>query len=170
MTESVSTMHIPPIPEPAQPLDARAQRLWFIEELIWWGIVVPVIIAAAVGVTIWRDFSWLWATLIGIGIVAIASASVWLTPRLRYRQWRYEIRESEVDLRHGLFTHTRQLVPMARIQHVDTRRGVLQRRFGLASVVFYTAAGAIEIPALAVEVANDVRDRIARLANVHDDL
>ena len=170
MTEAVSTMHISPIPEPSQPLDARAKRLWLIEELIWWGITVPIVIGVAVGITIWQDFSWLWATLIGIGIVAIGTTSTVLAPRLRYRQWRYDIREGEVDLRHGLFTHTRQLVPMARIQHVDTRRGLLQRRFGLASVVFYTAAGAIEIPALAVEVASDVRDRIARLANVHDDL
>jgi membrane protein YdbS with pleckstrin-like domain len=65
---------------------------------------------------------------------------------------------------------TRQLIPMSRIQHVDTRRGPLQQRFGLSSVVFYTAAGSMEIPALSQERAADVRDRIAELAKVHDDL
>ena len=89
---------------------------------------------------------------------------------MRYRQWRFEIREDEVDLLHGIVVRTRQIVPMSRIQHVDTTRGPLQRRYGLASVVFYTAAGSMTIPALSVERAADVRDRIAALAKVHDDL
>lgn len=170
MTESVSTLPIQPIPEPGQQLDPRARRQWYLEEIIWWVFAVPVVVAASAVIVWWRDFSWLWPTLIAIAMLALAIGSTMITPRLRYRQWRYEIRESEVDLKHGLFTHTRQLVPMARIQHVDTRRGPLQRRFGLSSVIFYTAAGAIEIPALSVEVASEVRDRIATLANVHDDL
>jgi membrane protein YdbS with pleckstrin-like domain len=168
MTEFVSTLPIQPIPEPGQQLDPRARRQWYLEEIIWWAFVVPVVVAASAIIVWWRDFSWLWPTLIAVAMLAIAIGSTLITPRLRYRQWRYVIRESEVDLKHGLFTHTRQLVPMARIQHVDTRRGPLQRRFGLSSVIFYTAAGAIEIPALSVEVASEVRDRIATLANVHD--
>jgi membrane protein YdbS with pleckstrin-like domain len=121
-------------------------------------------------VTVWRDFDWIWPGLVIAAFLALATASTLISPNIRYRQWRYEIRESEVDLKFGFVTHVRQLVPMARIQHVDTRRGPLQRRFGLASVILYTAAGSIEIPALSVEVATDVRDRIATLANVHDDL
>ena len=41
---------------------------------------------------------------------------------------------------------------------------------GLATVVFHTAAGANEIPALTVEVAGQVRDRIATLARTADEL
>ena len=59
---------------------------------------------------------------------------------------------------------------MARIQHVDTTRSPLQRRYGLASVILYTAAGANEIPALADPVAESVRFRIAALANTRDDV
>ncbi len=47
---------------------------------------------------------------------------------------------------------------------------VLQRRYGLDCVVLYTAAGANEIPALADEVAGEVRDRIAGLANLNQQL
>lgn len=170
MTEFLSTLAIEPIPEPGQQLDPRARKQWYIEELIWWVIAVPVVVGAVVGISMWRDIFWLWPALISLAMFTLAVGSTLLTPRLRYRQWRYEIRENEVDLKYGLLTHTRQLIPMARIQHVDTKRGPLQRRFGLASVVLFTAAGAIEIPALSVEIAGEVRDRIATLANVHDDL
>ena len=59
---------------------------------------------------------------------------------------------------------------MARVQHVDTRRGPLQRRPGLSTVVFYTAAGLNEIPQLAQRTATEVRDRIAELTRTADEL
>jgi len=69
-----------------------------------------------------------------------------------------------------VWTITRVRVPMARIQHVDIRRGPLERRYGLATVVLFTAAGAHAIPGLALEVADQLRDRIAALANTRDDV
>jgi membrane protein YdbS with pleckstrin-like domain len=64
----------------------------------------------------------------------------------------------------------RTLVPLARIQHVDTRQGPLQRRFGLSTVVFYTAAGPNQIPELSTPIAAGVRDRIAVLTGEQDEL
>jgi len=93
-----------------------------------------------------------------------------LESELGQRSEALRAREDEVDLQHGVLVKTRQLIPMSRIQHVDTRRGPLQQRFGLSSVVFFTAAGSMEIPALSQEHAADVRNRIAALAKVHDDL
>ena len=95
---------------------------------------------------------------------------VGLLPTLLWRRWRYEIRPLEIDLQRGLVQVTRTLVPMTRVQHVDTRRGPLQRRLGLATVVFYTAAGPNEIPQLAQKTAAEVRDRIAELTRTADEL
>ena len=64
----------------------------------------------------------------------------------------------------------RTLVPMARVQHVDTRRGVLEQSLGVATVVFHTAAGTNAIPALLAREATEVRDRIATLARTPDEL
>jgi membrane protein YdbS with pleckstrin-like domain len=100
-----------------------------------------------------------------------------LTPRAArssagsgWRRWRYEIREDEVDLQRGIAWVSRTLVPLARIQHVDTQSGPLQRRFGLATVVFYTAAGPNQIPELSAPVAAEVRERIAELTRGQDEL
>lgn len=156
--------------EPRDRLDPRAKRVWFISEIVQ--TVVWTVIAIAIAFVLIRVFDrdWLWPVVVAGAIFALSAIWAFVGPSLRYRQWRYEIREDEVDLQHGILVKTRQLVPMARIQHVDTRRGPLQQRFGLASVVFFTAAGSMEIPALSEEHAADVRNRIADLAKVHDDL
>lgn len=102
--------------------------------------------------------------------LALAVVSVGILPGLRWRRWRYEIRAEEVDLQRGVYWVSRTLVPLARIQHVDTRQGPLQRRFGLATVVFYTAAGPNQIPELSSPVAAEVRDRISELTREADEL
>jgi membrane protein YdbS with pleckstrin-like domain len=75
-----------------------------------------------------------------------------------------------VDIRRGTLTITRTLVPMLRVQHVDTRRDVLEQLLGLATVVFHTAAGENRIPALPLAEAGLVRERIAELARTADEL
>ena len=116
------------------------------------------------------DRSFLVGSLPVLVVLALAVLSVAVIPDLRWRRWRYEIRPDEVDLQRGIFWIARTLVPLARIQHVDTRQGPLQRRFGLATVVFYTAAGPNQIPELSTPVAADARDRIAELTTEQDEL
>ncbi len=66
---------------------------------------------------------------------------------------------------------TTSIVPHARIQHVDTRHGPIDRWLGLAGVVVFTAGnrGAIlTIPALEAEEAEEIRDRLAAQSGVGD--
>ena len=65
---------------------------------------------------------------------------------------------------------TRTLVPMLRVQHVDTTQGPLDQALGLATVVVHTAAGTTTIPALDEGHAGRLRDRIAALARTADEL
>jgi membrane protein YdbS with pleckstrin-like domain len=156
--------------EPKERLDPRAKALWRLSGLLE---MLPVLAAGA-------GTGWA-AARFGEQPPAVAAVPVLVTllatlinalvlPELRWRRWRYEIREDEVDLQRGVFWVVRTLVPFARIQHVDTRSGPLQRRFGLATVVFYTAAGPNRIPELSAPVAAEVRDRIAELTRERDEL
>ncbi len=159
------------LPEARYQLDPRAKSLWRVEWVISGAIMVTFTAAVVFGLRLlFFDYDIMWAFGITGAVAIFALLNIWFSPNLRYRYWRYEIRADEADLQHGWLTRTRQLIPMSRIQHVDTNRGPLERRFGLASVVLYTAAGASLIPALADDVAADARDRIATLAHVHDDL
>ena len=76
------------------------------------------------------------------------SSAIVVVPELRWARWRYEVRDEEIDLRHGTVRITRTLVPMLRVQHVDTTQGPLDQALGLATVVVHTAAGTTTIPAL----------------------
>lgn len=86
---------------------------------------------------------------------------------LRYRYWRFELREDAIYLERGVFTRVRTVVPFVRIQHVDSRRGPLERVAGLASCVVYSAGsrGAdVRIPGLTPDDADALREDLKRLA------
>ena len=151
-------------------LDPLANLLWRVTGAIQ---AAPILAGGAFGsyaLTSWVEAPVYLAVLPVLGAIALAVLFVFVLPPLLWRRWRYEIRPLEVDLQRGLLRVTRTLVPMTRVQHVDTRRGPLQRRLGLSTVVFYTAAGPNEIPQLAKETAAEVRDRIAELTRTADGL
>jgi uncharacterized protein len=156
--------------EPAQRLDPRARTLWRITGTL--GTLPLVAVGAFVGWVLLRvvEAPLLLGILPFLAALALLVMLAGVIPDLRWRRWRYEIREDEVDLQHGIVWVSRTLVPLARIQHVDTQSGPLQRRFGLATVVFYTAAGPNQIPELSAPVAAQVRDRIAELTREQDEL
>ena len=156
--------------EPAERLDPRAITLWRISGLL---NLLPLLVGAGfVGWALARfsGVSSLVAVLPGLAVLLLGGVIVGVAPGLRWRRWRYEIRPDEVDLQRGILWVARTLVPLARIQHVDTRQGPLQRRFGLSTVVFYTAAGPNQIPELSTPIAVEVRDRIAALTGEQDEL
>jgi membrane protein YdbS with pleckstrin-like domain len=157
-------------PPPRERLDPRALPLWRIGEALQSLFVVALAAAASIALIVATDL-FLIVCLIPIPLTMLLGIlDVLFVPSIRWRHWRYDVGELEVDLQRGLWTITRTRIPMARIQHVDTRRGPLERHFGLATVILYTAAGANQIPALALPVADEVRDRIAALANTRDDV
>jgi membrane protein YdbS with pleckstrin-like domain len=156
--------------EPEERLDPRAKLLWSVTGTLQ---AAPILAGGAFGSYVlawWTDTPLYLAVLPFLGAAALAVLLVVVLPPLLWRRWRYEIRPLEVDLQRGLLRVTRTLVPMTRVQHVDTRHGPLQRRLGLSTVVFYTAAGPNEIPQLAQDTAAEVRDRIAELTRTADEL
>lgn len=92
-----------------------------------------------------------------------------LIPPVRWNTWRYDVSEQEIDLYFGVFVKHRTLIPMVRVQHVDTEQGPLLRYFELSTVTISTAAGKHQIPALADSVAAELRTRISVLARVVDE-
>ena len=156
--------------EPAERLDLRAKTLWRITGAL--GALPLLAVGAFVSSSLLRvvEAPLLLGVLPFLAALVLFVALAGVLPGLRWRRWRYEIRAEEVDLQRGIFWVSRTLVPLARIQHVDTQSGPLQRRFGLATVVFYTAAGANQIPELSAPVAAEVRDRISELTREQDEL
>jgi len=154
------------VTEPQQRLPAAARPYWRLTLVPWvvalaFGALALGPPADDIGLPRWLPLA---AELVA-GAVAIA-----VVPGLRWSRWRYEIRDDEIDLRAGLWTVRRVLVPIRRVQHVDTSTGPLQGIFELATVSFHTAAGKTEIPALTRAEAEAVRRRVGELARTRDDV
>jgi membrane protein YdbS with pleckstrin-like domain len=157
--------------EPAEWLDRRAVSVWRINNLflVFWVIVVLTVATLILVHGTERVSDWVVIAL-AVLLASLALFAGWYVPDLEWRHWRYEIRPDEIDIKHGWLTTTRTLVPMSRVQHIDTRRSPVERRYRAASLIIHTAGGTIAIPALPDEVAAAVGARIMALANIHDDL
>jgi uncharacterized protein len=154
--------------EPQKRISDKALSVWRIT-----GAITSVIIVILAGGVIWLSnvFSWpIWVVIAAVGVIILhVYLYVYLFPLLRWKRWRYEVREQEIELQQGVFVVKRTLVPMIRVQHVDTRQGPLLKKYGLATVDVSTAATVHEIPALPVEEAEELRQFISRLARVADE-
>lgn len=141
-------------------LDPRVRILWIA------GALVTAAVLGAVGFGLAR-FGVPLPEIGVLAVVALAALGGSALAFLRYRVWRFEVREDSLYLVRGVLTRTDTSVPFVRVQHVDTRRGPVERIVGLASVVVYTAGtrGAdIAIPGLTPERARDLRERLRDLA------
>jgi uncharacterized protein len=98
----------------------------------------------------------------GFVLAVVLSATV---PYLRYRRWRYEIRERDLFLSRGSWFYVLTLIPFDRIQYVETQQGPLDLAFGLMQLIVYTAAGkAARIPGLAPDEAEALREELSKVA------
>jgi uncharacterized protein len=153
---------------PKNTIAADAIKAWRITASIYEIIFWIAIIGFAI-VTYYFELPY-WYVLIAafIGIIS-TYLSVIVLPKVRFRRWRYEIFEQEIYIQHGILIMSRTLVPMIRVQHVDTKQGPILKKYQLASVTISTAATTHEIPALLEEDASELRDRISALARVDED-
>lgn len=153
---------------PINTIAEDAIKAWKINAWIFMGVLWIAAIALGVLTFIFEFSYWFLAGAVLISGI-FTYFFVYLLPILRWRRWRYEVFEQEIYIQHGILIVNRTLVPMIRVQHVDTEQGPVLKRYQLASVTISTAATTHEIPALLEEDASELRDRISALARVDED-
>lgn len=156
------------ISEPQKRISERALAVWKISACLH-SLVVWLIAGGLITLTVLFDWPY-W--IIGTALMVAALYSylfIFFLPTLRWKRWRYEVREQEIELQYGVFIIKKTLIPMIRVQHVDTQQGPLLRKYRLSTVTVSTAATVHEIPALDMEEAENLRTSISRLARVADE-
>ncbi len=94
-------------------------------------------------------------TLLGIVVAADGPISlriaVWLTlvllaawhshrwPSVAYRHISYRVDGQGIEIRKGVYWRVVINVPRSRVQHIDVSQGPLERKYGLGTLVIYTA-------------------------------
>lgn len=95
----------------------------------------------------------------------------WLSAK-RQRSTRWRLDADGLALRRGRWWQTETRVPITRVQHLDLRRGPLERIAGLTTLVVHTAGtrlNAVAIAGLDQHDAECLRDRLARQLDQDDD-
>jgi len=151
-------------PEPSHRIDRRAIGLWQIHGLIQLGFIVAVVIVGFISVAFSAGLPVWTAALVAVPVLLHGVITVFVFPRIRWSVWRYELDEHELDIQHGLLVVHRTLIPLVRVQNVDTVQGPLAKLFHLSAVTVSTAASTHEIPALSDDVADQLRDKISAMA------
>jgi membrane protein YdbS with pleckstrin-like domain len=100
-------------------------------------------------------------------VIPIGALLVVVEPLWRYRVHRWEVTGDAVYTLEGWLTRTWRIVPIARIQTVDTTRGPVQQLLGLSTVTVRTAshAGSTDVQHLDAATADAVAHDLALRAN-----
>lgn len=121
-----------------EPVASRFRRYTLISTLIY---VLPLIAAAAVAwiapfiqLAAWKPFAIAAALMVPLALVAVYR---WVDAG--YRGW--ALRRHDIIACAGVFWRGVTALPVARIQHVETTHGPLERAHGLARLKLYTAGG-----------------------------
>ena len=157
-----------PLRPPAYRVDPAARWLWVAQGVLISAVAVALVVGLSMllpddrpglldaGLAVAR---WL---LVPLVLVAVVVEPVW-----RYRVHRWEVTADAVYTLEGWLSRTWRVVPVSRIQTVDTTRGPLQQLLGLASISVRTAshAGSTSIEHLDAATAQAVAHDLGLRAN-----
>ena len=129
-------------------------------------ITLAVLLIGAFGMAVVLPYpprlNWLFAGLIP-GLIMLIGLIFTLLAMKKIRLQGYAVRTHDIAYRSGLFWRKVVMLPFNRVQHVEVTSGPLQRRFGLATLKFYTAGGKsvdLRIDGLRAEDAERLRANI----------
>lgn len=148
-----------------QPMAPAYPREVAVQHAIAWSIVVialtipPLVVAKPLVLKL---------ALIGLPVAGLGLGvlSAWLAVKAA-RVKGLALRQHDIAFRSGLVFRKVVILPFNRVQHVEISSGPLQRRFGLASLKFYTAGGAgidLRIDGLTQDDAARLREYIMERA------
>ena len=151
--------------QPVNRISMKGLRVWRLYGVIQ--TLMVLFIGIGVVVSTYRGDWPGWIYIITASVVIMYGCFfIYLFPKIKWSRWRYEVRQSEIELQHGLFIVKRTLIPMVRVQHVDKSQGPFLRKYNLAGITVSTTATNHVIPALVTEEADELRNRISELAKV----
>lgn len=161
---SAGVLAEPAAPDLGERLEARVVAYWLVTDSLRAAVLATMMV---VGSEYWRarhgaaDWTSWAAWGVGLGLLLLAL----VTPPLAYARWRFSADDQLLSMRYGILFVEERRVPVPRMQHVDLVRGPIERLFGLATLVVFTAGNegsAFRVPGLTRTRAEALRDRILR--------
>lgn len=155
------------LPEGWQQLPARGAKLAAAGALL--GTLGAGLVALLVAhLTLPLALPWRWLVAASAVLAVLAGGIAYR----RHRCTRWRLDAQGLALRQGRLWQSQTQVPLSRVQHLDLRRGPLERAAGLATLVVHTAGtrlSAVSVSGLDQRDAERLRERLARQLDRDDD-
>ncbi|MFC7302811.1 PH domain-containing protein [Streptomyces monticola] len=158
----------PGLRPPRHRVDPRARRWWTVQALLSFsGPLLLTAVALLVCALLFFAGALPWlGPLVLVVLVLPALGYLLVMPRRRHAVHAWELGSEAVYAASGWYWQRRRIAPLSRVQTVDTVRGPVQRRYGLATVTVTTAstAGDIRIAGLSDADAEELSRLIGHAA------
>jgi uncharacterized protein len=121
---------------PLTPVSRRLAPCQAIQQLGRWVFITALVLLFPVqheALAEWQP--WIASGVAALGLVAVVLG--WCEARRRA----YGVREHDVIYRRGLLVRRTQVLPLVRLQHVETLSNPVERAFGLVRLACFTAGG-----------------------------
>lgn len=148
-------------------LDPRYVTVQRITGWVTFAVLMTAWAAAFTVVVLMREDGLRWLVwTIGVIGALVAPPLVWLAtawPALSYKRYAYRVDEAGIEIRSGVVFRRVTTVPRSRVQHTDVAQGPVERRFGLGTLVVYTAGtqfARVSLPGLEYGTAVAIRDML----------
>jgi uncharacterized protein len=151
-----------------QALPTRARLLFLLGNLASFGAAA---VAALVPIGLLLPWDGLKLPLSLAVLAGLPGFGAWLAIK-QFRRTHWRLDSAGFGLRRGRMWRQETRVPASRVQHLDLRRGPLERRLGLATLVIHTAGtrhSAVTVRGLDAADAERLRDRLGHQID-HDDV
>ena len=145
-----------------QILDPAVIKVWTIKGALSWGILLPVCTTVDVILFFSDNDTFLPGLWTGL-LLIICLAWILIIPKLRYRYWRYELRDEDLYAIRGIWNRVQTIVPLRRIQHLDVAQDLIEGNYDLARLVVHTAGTRstdVVVPGLPYDEAVQLRDTV----------
>jgi uncharacterized protein len=154
----------------ARTLDRRILVVWTVQTAILVLVLAAIVLAVDVGLRLAGNPPPGPPGLAAVLVALAGGAAAWRLPDLEYRNWRYQVAEDALELRHGILRRVHSAIPYFRVQHIDVTQGPVERLVGLSRLIVHTASAGTDatIPGIAAGDAEGLRRLILARAGTGD--
>lgn len=160
---------LPPLPATPdwQPLPLRAASIAAATGALTGAVLIGGVLGAG---WVLLELPMRWVGVAGMVVLGAALGAVMGFRRQRHTLWRLD--EQGLGVRRDLLWQWETRVPLSRVQHLDLRRGPVERGAGLATLVVHTAGSrfsAVTLSGLDATDAERLRDTLGHQLDQDDD-
>jgi membrane protein YdbS with pleckstrin-like domain len=153
-------------------INKNAVKAWFIGRTIFL-VIFSIVYLAIMYKFVIPKFVYISVIKYGLNVLSFIilgylCVNTFIFPKVEYREWKYLIGEDKIELISGIIIREKTIIPISRIQHLDIEQGPIYRKFGLAVLKINTAGASHEIPALTIEEAEDISEKLKGIVEMSD--